>query len=110
MQEGFVLLKLEEQVHAFFARLMEFELAPLIEDPPFAGANWVWEFYIVPTIRRDNPHINIHIHEFEIPLNATTIDQVPKVSNAEYEAKLREMDLGWLMDNLVDPGRQGRVY
>jgi len=48
-----------------------------------------------------------------IPLNAIAINEsleVSEVSNAEYEAYLREMDLEWLRDTLVEPARRDQVY
>uniref|UniRef100_M1DN20 Putative plant transposon protein domain-containing protein n=1 Tax=Solanum tuberosum TaxID=4113 RepID=M1DN20_SOLTU len=90
-ERGFLLLKLEEKAHAFYARLMEFEWTPLTEAPP--NAHFTWGVYI--------------------PLNATAINEalkLPKVLNVEYEAKLWEMDLGWLRNTLIKPVRRDQVY
>uniref|UniRef100_M1DCS3 Putative plant transposon protein domain-containing protein n=1 Tax=Solanum tuberosum TaxID=4113 RepID=M1DCS3_SOLTU len=86
-ERGFVLLRREEKEPAFYARLMEFG----------------WEY----------PSPIIRIRGVDISLNATTLNEVlelPEVSNAEYEAKLREMDLEWLRDTLVEPTRRDKVY
>uniref|UniRef100_M1D8A5 Uncharacterized protein n=1 Tax=Solanum tuberosum TaxID=4113 RepID=M1D8A5_SOLTU len=48
-------------------------------------------------------------HGVDILLNAITINEALEVSevlNAEYEAKLREMDLGWLRETLIEPARR----
>ncbi|KAH0722512.1 hypothetical protein KY290_005161 [Solanum tuberosum] len=95
-EKGFVLHKLEEKAPTFHACLMEFGWAPLTKVSPDARSTW------------DDSHPVIRIQGVDIPLNATTVNEaleVPEVSNAEYEAKLREMDLEWLRDNLVEPER-----
>uniref|UniRef100_M1DIE0 Putative plant transposon protein domain-containing protein n=1 Tax=Solanum tuberosum TaxID=4113 RepID=M1DIE0_SOLTU len=64
-------------------------------------------------VREDNPHPSLRIRGFDIPLNATTINEVlelPEVSNMLYEVKLRVMDLGWLRDMLVEHVRRDNVY
>ena len=48
-----------------------------------------------------------------MPPNATAIIKVlelPESSNVVYKAKMREMDLGWLRDKLVDHARRDKVY
>ena len=48
-----------------------------------------------------------------MPPNATAIIKVlelPESSNVVYKAKMREMDLGWLRDKLVDTARWDKVY
>uniref|UniRef100_M1DZD2 Putative plant transposon protein domain-containing protein n=1 Tax=Solanum tuberosum TaxID=4113 RepID=M1DZD2_SOLTU len=85
-ERGFVLLKLEEKAPTFYARLMEFGWTPLTKAPTDA---------------------------LDIPLNDTFINEAlefTEVSNAEYEAKLREIDLGWLRDTLIEPAHWGQVY
>ncbi|KAH0687963.1 hypothetical protein KY290_016988 [Solanum tuberosum] len=113
-KRGFVLLKLEEKAPAFYARLMKFGWLHLTDTPLAARADWVREFYaILPTIRWDDPHPILYIREVHIPLNATAINEVlelPEVSSEEYEAKTREMDLGWLRDTLVEPTKWDQVY
>lgn len=63
-------------------------------------------------MRWDYPHPIIRILEVDIPSNVTFINEVlevSKVSNAEYEAKLREIDLEWLRDTLVEPAHRDQV-
>uniref|UniRef100_M1DUM8 Uncharacterized protein n=1 Tax=Solanum tuberosum TaxID=4113 RepID=M1DUM8_SOLTU len=46
-------------------------------------------------------------------MNATAINEaleVLEISNVDYEAKLREIDLEWLRDTLVEPASRDRVY
>ncbi|KAH0685721.1 hypothetical protein KY290_017249 [Solanum tuberosum] len=81
-ERGFVLHKLEEKEPTLYARL-------------------------------DDPHPVIRIRGVDIPLNATTFNEalvVPEVLNHKYEARIREMDLEWLRDTLVEPTRQDQVY
>ncbi|KAH0689237.1 hypothetical protein KY289_016595 [Solanum tuberosum] len=39
-----------------------------------------------------------------------TLPSVPEVPNADYEAKLSKIDLGWLRDTLVEAACRDRVY
>ncbi|KAH0685798.1 hypothetical protein KY284_016351 [Solanum tuberosum] len=60
----------------------------------------------------DDPHPIICIWGVNIALNAITIKEaleVPDVSNAEYEAKISEMDLRWLRNTLVEPAHRDRI-
>uniref|UniRef100_M1DMY5 Putative plant transposon protein domain-containing protein n=1 Tax=Solanum tuberosum TaxID=4113 RepID=M1DMY5_SOLTU len=61
----------------------------------------------------DNPHPVIRIRGVDISLNATAINEaleVPEVPNYEYETRLREIDLEWLRDTLVEPTRWDQVH
>uniref|UniRef100_M1DFG3 Putative plant transposon protein domain-containing protein n=1 Tax=Solanum tuberosum TaxID=4113 RepID=M1DFG3_SOLTU len=61
----------------------------------------------------DDSHPVIRITGVDIPLNATAINEaleVQEVPNHEYEARLREMDVEWLRDTLVQPTRWDQVY
>ncbi|KAH0699046.1 hypothetical protein KY284_013261 [Solanum tuberosum] len=113
-ERGFVLLKLEKKAHIFYASLMKFEWTPLTEAPPDARSTWVRKFYaILPTVQWDDFHPIFRIWRVDIPLNATIINEAlefPEVPNAEYEAKLREIELGWLRDTMIEPARRDQVY
>uniref|UniRef100_M1DPX3 Putative plant transposon protein domain-containing protein n=1 Tax=Solanum tuberosum TaxID=4113 RepID=M1DPX3_SOLTU len=70
-------------------------------------------YVILPTVYWEDSYPVICFWGVNIPLNATAINEVlelPEVSNAEFEAKLWEMDLGWLRDTLIDPSKRDQVY
>uniref|UniRef100_M1DXI4 Putative plant transposon protein domain-containing protein n=1 Tax=Solanum tuberosum TaxID=4113 RepID=M1DXI4_SOLTU len=70
-------------------------------------------FHLGEGVIRHSTYPAIRIWGVDIPTNATALNEaleVPEVSNAEYEAKLRGMDLEWLRDTLVEPTRRDRVY
>lgn len=77
--------------------MVEFGWLPLTEAPQDAHYKWGRDFYdIFHTISWDDPHPIIHVRVVNVPLNATTINEVlevPEFPNLQYEAKLREMDL-----------------
>lgn len=70
---------------------------PHTEVLPDARSTWVMKFYVIlPALWWDDPHPAIRILGFYIPLNTTVISDVldvVEVSNVEYKAKMREMDL-----------------
>ena len=67
------------------------------------------KFYsILPIVCLEGPYLVIHVWGVDIPLNITTINEVmevPEAPNLEYEAKIKEMDLEWLRDTIVDPAK-----
>ncbi|KAM3270108.1 hypothetical protein P3S67_030014 [Capsicum chacoense] len=106
--------RVEEEAPKFYARLKEFGWMPLVEPPRGCVSGWVREFYsMLPTVRWDDPHPTICIREVHVPVDVANINMVlgvPNISNADFEAKYKEMDLQWLRDTLIAKADWGKVY
>ena len=108
------LQKVEGNSSAFYAWLVEFQWLPLTEASSnlrsTLGEGVLW---YPPHSTLDVPYPVICIWRDETPLNANTINavfEVTEVPNFTFEDKLREIDLEWLRDTIVDPARQDQVY
>lgn len=106
-ERGLHLLKLQEKVVDFYARMIDFCWSPMMEVPPAARFTWVRgsiTSYVlfsgmIPTIL--------------FSLNTSFINdvlKVPEVPNMQYMAKLGDMDFGWLRDTMVEPTHWDRKF
>lgn len=108
------MLGIVEREPAFHARLEELGWGPLVEDSFSMLSGLVRGFYaILVVVCWDNPNPTIRIIRVDFSVDAETINEVLElleVSNPEFDARIKGMDLVWLRNTQIEEMFRDQVY